>query len=930
MKIKPKFKLSEKAELHVQKVCKKFKLRWAQFVKTKQVPNPDDLIGSIKSKGRQSDEARFELSRRLLDIDLKHRSQFNLPTGPKTYQQSVLLSCISVIEDVDPGSLNMGEFPDESAMHPKTGVDTADANTLSNASGDTNSMLDNPGFSVRSFQFLEPPAREGDLGTIGDYRITGTLGSGGMGTVFLAEDPGLQRNVAIKVLHENSSDNQQSQQRFLRECRAMAAIESEHVIRVYHVGQINGVVYVVMPVLKGETLGSRIRKGPIDRMEAFRIARETALGLSVAHQAGLVHRDIKPENIWLEGESATVKILDFGLVRGSNDSLKTIDGAILGTPRYMSPEQARGGKADASSDLFSVGTLLYEMLAGKPVFEGESLHSLLRAVAYCEFDRIDQHAPELPDDAKALVDELLSQDPEDRPASATVVANRLGTIIDQDRLVPEKTAATGSSSRRGTRKWWIAIALGFAFFAAALTAILVLKFRTKDGTVVVEIDGEVEISEIEIDGNRVSFETGEGNVEFNVDPGEHLLSLKTAEGTELSTNLTQEKLTINAGQNLKVQAFWKPDDVEFAETSARAEDAEKAKEDQTTEDRYHRAAKLVLEMGGWVTIKQNGKRKEIKAPSNLPTDAFTVAKVHLGSGIETISNSKLVVLSKLSELESIIAWHSNLTDDGLAAMTDEGRIPFPKLRQIDFAGCEGVTGKGIEYFKNSPISYFGVVLTGVDELDFEIAFRDRFGFFANIELVEWMCDNRLGVLKRAGSLSATSYGERNDGSIRHPMTLELLKKIPDITNLHFTLPDDPEQCALILNSLSSRKKLKGVSLDGTTIVDWDRLGEATKDSDLEFMAIVNLGVSKSRANDVSTLLRKMPHLEKLTLAGGEIAEDAFRNFEALELQTSIKEIRFDHIIGGFSIDSARELAETLPDCEVYWDAELLSQDSKID
>ena len=920
MKIKPKFKLSEKAELHVQKVCKKFNLRWAQFAKTKQVPDPDDLIGSIKSKGRQSDEARFELSRRLLEIDLKHRSQFNLPRGQNTYQQSVLLSCISVIEDVDPGSLNMGEFPNESAMYPKTGVDTADANTMSNASGYPNSMLDNSGFSVRSFQFLEPPAREGDLGTIGDYRITGTLGSGGMGTVFLAEDPGLQRNVAIKVLHENSSNNEQSQQRFLRECRAMAAIESEHVIRVYHVGQINGVVYVVMPVLKGETLGSRIRKGPIDRMEAFRIARETALGLSVAHQAGLVHRDIKPENIWLEGESATVKILDFGLVRGSNDSLKTIDGAILGTPRYMSPEQARGGKADASSDLFSVGTLLYEMLVGKPVFEGEALHSLLRAVAYCEFDRIEQRVPELADDAKTLVNELLSREPEKRPASATVVANRLGTIIDQDRLIPEKTAATGSSFRRGTRKWWIAIALGFAFFAAALTAILVLKFRTKDGTVVVEIDGEVEISEIEIDGNRVSFETGEGNVEFNVDPGEHLLSLKTAAGTELSTNLTQEKLRINAGQNLKVQAFWKPDEAESETETSQAEETE---EGQTTEDRYRRAAEWVIEKtGGWIIVRQEDKETKVEALTALPSTPYTIVNVHLGNEID-FDNSEFVILSKLIELEVFSSWHSKLDDDGLAAMTDDGKVSFPKLRTIDFTGCLNVTGKGIEFFKNSPITYFSVKITGVNDLESDLSFKN-YAIYANVALIEWMCDNRPETLKRAVTIAPASDQPIGDTYIG-PVSLELLKKIPDVENIRLRYREDNKKFSQIWQSLQDRKNLTELIL---TFVDGNSIEDIGLESDSVLSNVHKFIGSTGHIKSFLAITDLMPNLKTVIMYNMDIDTDAFRDIEPADL--SVEKIEFQSMRGEFSRGSAIELSKALPDCKIYWDAELLSQDSKID
>jgi len=929
VKIKPKFTLPKKAELHVQKVCRKFDSLWAQFEKTKQAPKPDGLIGSIKSQGRKSDEARFELSRRLLEIDLKHRSRFDLPVGPDVYGESAILKCLSAIEAVDASDLaNMLESPEQLTVPPKSesNLDAEDnnANTVSISPGDTNSMHESNGFEVRPWQFLDPPSTKGDLGRIGDYRIISKLGSGGMGTVFLAEDTNLLRNVAIKVLHEGSESEEHAQQRFLRECRAMAAIESDHVIQVYHVGEFKNTVFMVMPVLKGETLGDRLAAGPMDNEEAFRIAREIALGLSAAHQKGLTHRDIKPANIWLDGESATVKILDFGLVRHGGDSLRTIDGAVLGTPRYMSPEQARGEKADSSSDLFSLGAVLYQMLSGHQAFEGETLYSLLISVSNADYAPIVQKNPRLDPNAVQLVNELLAKDPENRPSSASEVVSRLDSLINQasptvntslDSLVAQEPAKQTRAKQQNTsgswfRRWSVAIALA-AFFAVALTSIIVLKFRGKDGTVVVELDGEAEISEIEIDGNRVSFETKDGKIEFNVDPGEHSLSIKTPEGTKLGTSLTEEKLTIGAGQNLTVRAFWKPDEVDPEAGSPREMDS-------TPGDKYRRAAEWVLGIGGEIRINQNGKRIAVKKLSELPSTTFTITLIHLGNNNE-FKNSDLAILSGLTELELFSSWNSSLSDEGLAVMTNTGESSFPSLGKIDFAGCLNVTGKGIEYFRSSPIKSLGVRGTGVNDLESDLPFTD-YSLSGNVALVEWMCENCPEDLERASAIAPTSDQEIG-GNYIGPVSLELMKKIPDVNELDLRYSESNREFSQIWRSLGDRKNLTEL---GLTFVDGNSIEDVGLDPHHKLSNIRRFLPSSGRVEKFSSITGLMPKLRLVTFHNMEFDTDAFRENESPESGSTIEEIKFQSTRGDFSKENAIEVSKTLPNCKVYWDGELVA------
>jgi Protein kinase domain len=283
----------------------------------------------------------------------------------------------------------------------------------------------------RDYPFLAPPQGPGELGRLGPYRILKVLGTGAMGVVFLAEDPHLKRQVALKVMRPSLAANPEFHRRFLREAQLAAAIDHEHVVTVYQVGEDRGVPHLAMKLLQGETLEDRLRRagGRLPLPEVLRVGREIAEGLAAAHARGLVHRDIKPANVWLEADRDRVKIVDFGLARGAgNDAQFTQAGAVIGTPAYMAPEQANAVEVDARCDLFSLGAVLYQAGTGELPFGGRDTLSVLSALATRTPPAPHRLAPSLPRAFSGLVMRLLAKDPADRPQTAREVVEAIEAL----------------------------------------------------------------------------------------------------------------------------------------------------------------------------------------------------------------------------------------------------------------------------------------------------------------------------------------------------------------------------------------------------------------------------------------------------------------------------------------------------------------------
>jgi serine/threonine protein kinase len=275
---------------------------------------------------------------------------------------------------------------------------------------------------------------------LGPYETVSPLGAGGMGEVYRARDTRLDRTVAIKILPAHLSDNPEAKQRFEGEAKAISKLNHPHICTLHDIGHQDGVDFLVMELVEGETLEQRLSKGPLPSDQTIRYAAQVADALSKAHKLGFTHRDLKPANIMLT-KSGT-KLMDFGLAKQAGpaplaagltamtmeQSKLTGEGTIVGTFQYMAPEQLEGKEADARTDIFALGEVLYEMVTGKPAFNGKSRASLIAAILTAEPPLITQLQPLTPPALERVVTRCLAKDPDERWQTATDLASELNWI----------------------------------------------------------------------------------------------------------------------------------------------------------------------------------------------------------------------------------------------------------------------------------------------------------------------------------------------------------------------------------------------------------------------------------------------------------------------------------------------------------------------
>jgi hypothetical protein len=307
--------------------------------------------------------------------------------------------------------------------------------------------------------FLTPSTRPDSLGRLGHYEMLQVLGKGGFGIVFRAFDDMLQRVVAVKVMAPQLAATSPARRRFLREARLSAQVRHEHVVQVYEVGE-QPLPYLAMEFIPGETLQQKLdRTGPLDVPEVLRIGRQIAEGLAAAHACDLIHRDIKPGNVLLEGGSHKAKITDFGLARAADDASISQSGVVAGTPMFMAPEQTLGHKIDQRADLFSLGSVLYQMVSGRPPFRAPSTLAVLKRVAEEQPRPIQEIIPETPAWLCALITKLHAKKPEDRFQSAREVADLLADCEAKLRAKQAVKNVLPADPKPAKRKWVAAAAL---------------------------------------------------------------------------------------------------------------------------------------------------------------------------------------------------------------------------------------------------------------------------------------------------------------------------------------------------------------------------------------------------------------------------------------------------------------------------------------
>ena len=379
--------------------------------------------------------------------------------------------------------------------------------------------------------------------TLAHYEIVGTLGAGGMGVVYKAKDTHLDRFVAIKVLPPDAVADNERTRRFVQEAKAASALKHPNIVTIHDIARADEVDFTVMEYVEGQTLDGMIPRGGMKLRDVIRVARQAADALAKAHAAGIVHRDLKPSNIMVTRDGL-VKILDFGLAklgvaqaeRGETtmigDSVKTGRGVVVGTPAYMSPEQAEGKPVDGRSDIFSFGSVLYEMATGSSAFRGDSTASTLAAVLTATPPPPSQAAPHLPRELERIIVRCLRKDPDRR---FQVMSDLVVELDEVEAESGEHRESVAGAAPAGRRRPWMWVAAGAAVLVA-IAAAAAAWWRPPSSPVrplaltrLTSYQGGEITPSLSPDGSQVAFVwTGErqNNLDIHVKPVEAATSLR--------------------------------------------------------------------------------------------------------------------------------------------------------------------------------------------------------------------------------------------------------------------------------------------------------------------------------------------------------------------------------------------------------------------
>lgn len=523
---------------------------------------------------------------------------------------------------------------------------------------------------------LAPPTLPGGLGQLGEYRVLGVLGEGGMGLVLRGEDPRLNRQVALKVMHAHLAQRDEFRERFLREARAAAAIEHDHVVTIFQVGESNGVPFIAMPLLKGETLDARLKRvGRLSEAETLRIAYQIASALAAAHDRGLIHRDIKPENIWLEAKSGRVKVLDFGLARfDSAESELTRVGSVLGTPSYMSPEQSLGHELDGRSDLFSLGSLMYHLLAGQPPFQGTTLAAVLLAVINETPKPLETIRSDVSSETTALVGRLLAKAKEERPARAAEVVRRLAELIRK----ASRPDARASAPSVGDLKASLPVV------RTAPQASATLRPRTA--------------APPKLPAGRAAILLGGGGIFFLLLLGIIVITIRNREGKETVIRVPEGvEIDVDAPPDSKVTIRQLDDDPEAEGEDGQSQpagpvpspsptDSSNASDRASTVDA---ALDWIESVRGAIVLRDAAGKEHfidysVPAPPEgrtLPTGPFDCTFVSfLSADLDAVTDESIACLAALTEIESLsLPQCRRITDRGLDFLGSLSRLKYVDL-----------------------------------------------------------------------------------------------------------------------------------------------------------------------------------------------------------------------------------------------------------
>jgi len=298
---------------------------------------------------------------------------------------------------------------------------------------------------------------------LGQYQILEKLGQGGMATVFKAHEQSLNRVVALKVLHPSLAENEEYIKRFKREAQSAAKLNHPNIVHIYSIGEDKGHHFFAMELIKGDSLADYKRSGQkLNTERILAITRQIAAGLAAAHEAGLVHRDIKPSNIMLLSDGS-VKVADFGIAQVTGGETKlTMDGAVIGTPEYLSPEQCEGRPIDGRSDIYSLGVTLYELLSGKTPYHADTPVSMLMKIVKGEYPPLGSIVPDIPSDIENLVKRMMATKVEQRFQNCGELISAIDTIKNNVKTIPSAevlltTLNPETKTQKRKSKSWMAL-----------------------------------------------------------------------------------------------------------------------------------------------------------------------------------------------------------------------------------------------------------------------------------------------------------------------------------------------------------------------------------------------------------------------------------------------------------------------------------------
>lgn len=721
-----------------------------------------------------------------------------------------------------------------------------------------------------------PPEKPGEVGRLGRYRVRKEVGRGGMGAVYLGLDPTLGRKVAIKVVLPEYARRASSRERFLREARTAARIRDDHVVVIYDVGEEGGVPFLAMEYLVGVSLERYLNtKGEVGVSQAVRVGREAALGLAAAHQLGVVHRDVKPGNLWLEAPKGRVKLLDFGLARlDQDDEPLTRDGMVVGTPEYMSPEQADGQTADPRSDLFSLGAVMYRLLAGRSPFKRATTMATLKAVCADHPPPVGTLNPDVSAPLAAVVHRLLAKDPGERFQAARAVVDALDALersswggravvyvptpiaisVPSENVWETITTETEGAktrpepppppaSRRRGWAWAAGLATALLFVAATVLA-AVLLFPPK-GVLVIESDDPDVAVVVKKEGVVVRDRTTDR--EIPLPAGEYTVELADQRS---GVRLKPDRVVITGGGRHEVRVV-----VAVGPPPPPVDDEREA-------------VRWALEAGGRVWVAAGGGRREVTKADD-PIGKVTVVQVDLSTRNRPIAGKKGVQkIAALKRLTELVLSNTDVNDDDLNALAG---LP---LTELQLAGAEEVTNAGLEHL---PTTLTKLNLQGAKRID-----DGGMTHLSRLNSLKVLYLTHTGVgdagLKAVGGLSTL----RELVLIKTPVTDAGMAHLGGLSDLEALSLDETRVGNNGVEHLCSMKRLARLFLSSTA-VDKGVVVHLRKMPELRVVGLGGAAVNDAFLKQLASLTR----LRVLHLTGSAITSEGLEALGALKELTNL-------------------------------------------